>query len=247
MGGVRGGETLGSPIAMSIENRDYASWTDRMSRRRWATHARAAHPPSPGTRGPRGGAEARPPRPARRLERASARETAARTAAGAVARKLLSALGIDVFAHVVAIGTGRGASPSSIRVPPRARARVRASLARTPRRVAHERGDPRGGAPWRHARGVFEVVATGVPAGLGSHAQWDRKLDGRLAQALMSIPAIKAVEVGEGFAAARRAGSEVHDAIGYDHEGRRFTRPTNRAGGSKGGSRTASRSSAARS
>ena len=94
-------------------------------------------------------------------------------------------------------------------------------------REAAHRGDTLGG--------VFEVVATGVPAGLGSHAQWDRKLDGRLAQALMSIPAIKAVEVGEGFAAARRAGSEVHDAIGYDHEGRRFTRPTNRAGGVEGG------------
>ncbi len=170
------------------------------------------------------------------LERASARETAARTAAGAVARKLLSALGIDVFAHVLAIGPVEAPPPTADLATLRERARAselacadagaESRMKEAIREAAH-RGDTLGG--------VFEVVATGVPAGLGSHAQWDRKLDGRLAQALMSIPAIKAVEVGEGFAAARRAGSEVHDAIGYDHEGRRFTRPTNRAGGVEGG------------
>jgi chorismate synthase len=171
------------------------------------------------------------------LERASARETAARTAVGAVCRKLLRVAGIDVFAHVVSIGPV-DVPPSSSAPPEELRARSRASdLAcadaeaearmKVAIRDAAHAGDTLGG--------VFEVMATGVLPGLGSHVQWDRKLDGRLAQALMSIQAIKGVEIGLGFLAARSPGSGVHDPIHYDAAARRFGRPTNRAGGLEGG------------
>jgi chorismate synthase len=155
---------------------------------------------------------------------------------GAVSRKLLAAVGVDVFAHVVAIGPVE--TPALDLLPDEARARSHASdlacvdasaeaAMRTAIRDAAHAGDTLGG--------VFEVVATGVPPGLGSHVQWDRKLDGRLAQALMSIQAIKGVEIGAGFGAARTRGSGVHDPIHYDIAARRFTRPSNRAGGLEGG------------
>jgi chorismate synthase len=174
------------------------------------------------------------------LERASARETAARTAVGAVARKLLASVGVEVFAHVVALGPveapsfmGRDPHPLTAEArasdlacaDPQAEAAMRQAIDEA---AAH--GDTLGG--------VFEVVATGVPVGLGSHVQWDRRLDGRLAQALMSIPAIKAVQVGDGIASARRPGSQVHDPIAYDADRRGFTRSTNRAGGVEGGMST---------
>jgi chorismate synthase len=171
------------------------------------------------------------------LERASARETASRTAVGAVCRKLLGGVGIDVFAHVVAIGpveatVSPGTPPHELRERARASDLACADPASEPRmkdaiREAAHAGDTLGG--------VFEVVATGVMPGLGSHVQWDRKLDGRLAQALMCIQAMKGVEIGAGFGAARSRGSEVHDAIHYDAQARRFVRPTNRAGGLEGG------------
>jgi chorismate synthase len=170
------------------------------------------------------------------LERASARETAARTAVGAVARKLLAAIGIDVFAHVRSIGDVEAAATDEPL--PAVRDRARASDLACPDAAAEARmkeaihtashaGDTLGG--------IFEVVATGVPAGLGSHVHWDRKLDGRLAQALASIQAIKAVEIGDGWAAARSSGSHVHDPIHYDAAARAFVRPTNHAGGVEGG------------
>jgi len=236
-GGVRGGETLGSPIAMVIENRDHASWLGRMGA------APFAEVPEPLTRARPGHADLAGGLKADRrdlrdvLERASARETAARVAVGGVCRKLLGALGVEVFAHVVAIGQVSAAVDPALPLA-EVRARARASdlacadaeaaeaMRAAIRETAH-RGDTLGG--------VFEVVATGVPAGLGSHVQWDRKLDGRLAQALMSIQAIKGVEIGLGFDAARRPGSEVHDPIGYDEAQRAFVRPSNRAGGMEGG------------
>jgi chorismate synthase len=170
------------------------------------------------------------------LERASARETASRTAVGAVCRTLLRAVGIDVFAHVVAIGPVEARAldlpPVELRdrsrasdlscADPEAEARMKEAI-----HQASHAGDTLGG--------VFEVVASGVMPGLGSHVQWDRKLDGRLAQSLMSIQAIKGVEIGLGFGCARVRGSEVHDAIHYDPQARRFVRPTNRAGGLEGG------------
>jgi len=236
VGGVRGGQTLGSPIALSIANRDHANWLDRMSPGPLPSPPEALTRPRPGHADLAGGLKHDRHDLRDVLERASARETAARTAVGAVCRKLLGAAGVEVFAHVVAIGP--------VEVPPldlppeELRARSRASdLAcghagseermKTAIRDAAHAGDTLGG--------VFEVVATGVPPGLGSHVHWDRKLDGRLAQALMSIQAIKGVEIGAGMAVARTPGSGVHDPIHYDAPARRFTRPTNRAGGLEGG------------
>jgi chorismate synthase len=237
VGGVRGGETLGSPIAMSITNRDHANWLDRMSPAPLPAPAEPLSRPRPGHADLAGGLKFDRHDLRDVLERASARETASRTAVGAVCRKLLAATGIDVYAHVVAIGDVQtppalDGSPEEIRERARtsdlacADATSEARMKDAIRAAAHA-GDTLGG--------VFEVVATGVMPGLGSHVQWDRKLDGRLAQALMSIQAIKGVEIGLGFGAARTRGSEVHDPIAYDALARRFTRPTNRAGGLEGG------------
>jgi chorismate synthase len=236
VGGVRGGETLGSPIAMSITNRDHANWLDRMSPALLPAPAEPLSRPRPGHADLAGGLKFDRHDLRDVLERASARETASRTAVGAVCRKLLGATGIDVYAHVVAIGDVQtpplDGSPEEIRERARASDLACADAASEARmkdaiRAAAHAGDTLGG--------VFEVVATGAMAGLGSHIQWDRKLDGRLAQALMSVQAIKGVEIGLGFGAARTRGSEVHDPIHYDARARRFTRPTNRAGGLEGG------------
>lgn len=236
-GGVRAGETLGGPIAMSIVNRDHGNWLDRMSPGPLPSVPEALTRPRPGHADLAGGLKYDRHDLRDILERASARETASRTAVGAVCRKLLDAVGIEVFAHVVAIGPAE-VDPESDLSAVELRARARASdlacadasaearMKEAIRDAAHA-GDTLGG--------VFEVVAMGVMPGLGSHVQWDRKLDGRLAQAFMSIQAIKGVEIGLGFGAARVRGSEVHDPIHYDAVGRRFERPTNRAGGLEGG------------
>ncbi len=234
--GVRGGETLGSPIALVIANRDHANWAGRMGPDLFATTPEALTRPRPGHADLAGGLKYDRHDLRDILERASARETAARVAVGAVCRKLLAELGIDIFAHVVAIGP-ISVTPSELPLA-ELRARARASdlacaddaaeiLMRAAILETAHAGDTLGG--------TFEVVATGVPPGLGSHVQWDRKLDGVLAQALMSIHAIKAVEIGIGFEVSRRRGSEVHDPIEYDAATRTFTRPTNRAGGLEGG------------
>ena len=236
VGGVRDGRTLGSPIAIEIPNRDHESWTDRMSPGPLPAPAEPLLRPRPGHADLAGGLkyDRRDLRDV--LERASARETAARTALGAIARRLLRELSIEVFAHVVRIGTveaqvddtnldklrERARSSDLSCADPDAEARMRDAI----RDAAHG-GDTLGG--------VFEVLAIGVPPGLGSHVMWDRKLDGRLAQALMSIQAIKGVELGDGFAASARRGSLVHDPITYDERLRTFLRPTNHAGGLEGG------------
>jgi chorismate synthase len=244
LSGVRGGETMGGPIAMMIENRDWPNWEHTM-------HAGAAVPAE--ARGAKRSAVTRP-RPGHAdlagvakygrsdirdiLERASARETASRVAAGAVARQLLTRAGVGLTSHVWAIGEAR--LPAGTVVPFE---RAAALAADSPLRcvdenverqmiaeidTAREQGDTRGGA--------FEMIARNVPIGLGSYIQWDRKLDGRLAQALMSIPAIKAVGIGLGPEAAYRPGSRVHDEIVPD-AGRvpPLGRPTNNAGGLEGG------------
>lgn len=234
--GVRGGATLGSPIALRIANRDHASWAGRMGAEPFAATPEPLTRPRPGHADLAGGLKYDRHDLRDVLERASARETAARVAIGAVCRKLLAALGVEVFAHVVSIGpvqaATQGLAPTFLRDRARASdlACADADAERAMRDAIHEAshaGDTLGG--------VFEVVATGVVPGLGSHVHWDRKLDGRLAQALMSIHAIKAVEIGLGQESARRRGSEVHDPIGYDREARAFTRPSNRAGGLEGG------------
>ncbi|MBK8252526.1 MAG: chorismate synthase [Polyangiaceae bacterium] len=234
--GVRGGETLGSPIAMVIQNRDHERWTAHMSAAPFEIAPNPMTRPRPGHADLAGAIkyDRRDMRDV--LERASARETAARVAAGAVCKKLLSLLGIDVFAHVLAIGAAH--VPRTELPLAEIRTRSRASdLAcfdaeaeeqmREQIRLAAHAGDSVGG--------LFEVIATGVPPGLGSHVSWDRKLDGRIAQALMSIQAIKGVELGPAFEVSRRNGSAAHDPIHYNDDTRSFTRPTNWAGGLEGG------------
>jgi chorismate synthase len=246
MSGVRAGETIGSPIAMMIENRDWANWQYTM---------RVTEEPPPDAGGARRAPVTRP-RPGHAdlagaakygrtdvrdiLERASARETAARVAAGAIARQLLAHLGVRLTSHVFTIGSA-GLSPGTAvtfaaadALPDDSPVRcVDADIAQQMIAgidAAREAGDTLGGA--------FEVIATGVPVGLGSYVQWDRKLDGRLAQALMSIPAIKAVGVGLGPEVALRPGSRVHDEILPDPSGVHPTgvsRPSNNAGGLEGG------------
>ncbi|NOU28565.1 MAG: chorismate synthase [Polyangiaceae bacterium] len=235
LGGVRDGETLGSPIVMAVSNRDYANWVDRMSPEPLPSPPEALTRPRPGHADLAGGLKYDRRDLRDILERASARETACRTAVGAVCRRLLLELGVEVFAHVLRIGDvvahieadyaqvrDRARASDLACADAGAEARMREAI-----HAASHDGDTLGG--------VVEVVALGLPPGLGSHVQWDRKLDGRLAQALMSIPAIKGVEIGDGFAAATRRGSTVHDPIGYDAKSGRFTRPSNHAGGLEGG------------
>jgi chorismate synthase len=244
-GGIRHGRTLGSPVAIRVGNTEWPKWETVMSpdpvpaaelagvaRNAPLTRPRPGHADLAGMQ-KYGHDDARPV-----LERASARETAARVALGEVARQfLVQAFGIEVLSHVVAIGTV--AAPASARPEPGDRARVdadpvrcldsRASAAMQEEiDAARKDGDTLGG--------VVEVLGYGLPPGLGSHVHWDRRLDGRLAAALMSIQAIKGVEVGDGFATARRRGSQAHDEIEPAAGGIR--RRTNRAGGIEGGMST---------
>ena len=234
--GVRGGETLGSPITLVVENRDHANWLDRMSPAPMATTPEALTRPRPGHADLAGGQKYDRRDLRDILERASARETAARVAVGGLCRRLLEELGVQVFAHVVAIGgvEARVAELSVEELRSRALAsdlacadaQAEAAMKEAIKAASHA-GDTLGG--------VFEVIATGLVPGLGSHVQWDRKLDGRLAQALMSIQAIKGVEMGDGFATAARRGSQVHDPIHYDGDSHTFGRSSNHAGGLEGG------------
>jgi chorismate synthase len=246
LSGVRAGETLGSPLAMLIPNRDWANWEDVMAheavsdsgelRRRRVARPRPGHADLSGVL-KYDRLDARDI-----LERASARETAARVAAGAVARRLLEEFGIEIGSHVVSLGGIMASVPDPLPSPINAAADqslVRCldahASARMVTRVdeAKAAGDTLGGE--------VEVVATGAPVGLGSHVSWDRKLDGRLAGMLMAIPAIKAVEIGLGVSAARRPGSDVHDPITRDEHAPAgdarggFRRTSNRAGGLEGG------------
>jgi chorismate synthase len=245
LAGVRAGQTLGSPVAMLVRNRDWENWEDVMAaeategpRRRQLTRPRPGHADLVGVL-KYDRADARDI-----LERASARETVARVAAGAVARRLLDEFGVEVGSHVVSLGGVRCAPPAALPAPlnpaadaspvrvldPAAEAEIVARID-----AAKRAGDTLGGE--------IEVVARGLPLGLGSHVSWDRKLDGRLAGQLMSIPAVKGVEIGLGVEAARRPGSAVHDPIdaaagdGPDPRGG-FRRRTNNAGGLEGGMTT---------
>ncbi|MCL6637046.1 MAG: chorismate synthase [Alicyclobacillus sp.] len=233
--GIRFGETLGSPITLRIANRDWVHWTERMSI--WdepPANLKRVTRPRPGHADLGGAIKYQHEDIRNILERASARNTATLVAAGALARQLLRHFGIEVASHVVEIGGIRAqqwtndwsawvqaAESSPVRTADaQAEAQMMAKIDE-----AKERGDTLGG--------VFEVVVRGCPVGLGSHVHPDRKLDGRLAQAIMSIQAIKGVEIGLGFEAARRWGSQVHDPIHYENG--RYTRPSNGAGGLEGG------------
>jgi len=243
LSGVRFGVTLGSPIALLIRNRDFASWTTRMQVAPGGPDPRPVTVPRPGHADLAGGLKYGHAGDLRNvLERASARETAIRVALGGVARVFLRDLGIQVGSWVRSIGQAQSHAPEQMAAKMwREDAEGLALLAdQTETRALDEESSRRLMDAIDDARkrrdtvgGVLEVVATGVPVGLGSHVQWDRKLDGRLAQALMSMPAIKAVEIGEGWEAARRFGSEVHDPIVIS--GGELRRSSNRAGGLEGG------------
>lgn len=236
--GVRGGETLGGPICLRVPNKDFANWDGRMGPDPFDALPDAVTQARPGHADLAGGIKYARHDLRDILERASARETTMRVAVGGVCKVLLRALGVEIFAHVQSVGTVQSKTDGLSWKEIEARAgandlRVADSSAYEPMREAihatSHLGDTLGG--------IFEVVALGLPIGLGSHVQWDRKLDGRLAQALMSIQAIKGVEIGLGFEAARLRGSLVHDPITYQpgEEGGAFARPRNGAGGLEGG------------
>jgi len=238
--GVRHSQTIGSPIAILIRNRDWQNWNEALpvencegaeERKKPLTRPRPGHADL-------AGAIKFNFRDARYvLERASARETTARVAAGALAKTFLGQLGIQVLSHVVAVGSvglGRTAAWEELvalsqrtevvlgSVDPEVEQRMKEVVDE-----AYRTGDTIGG--------IFEVVAHNVPPGLGSHSAWDTRLDGRLAQAVVSIQAVKGVEIGQALEAAASFGSRVQDTIHYDRERRQFTRGSNRAGGVEGG------------
>ncbi len=237
--GVRHGKTIGAPVALRIENRDWANWEKILPVE--------ASEDDPGTK------KLVAPRPGHAdlagalkfnyhdaryiLERASARETAARVAAGAFAKLFLRELGTEIASHTVRVGHVRLDRPAAweeirgisanLESPLRCVDAATQEKMKTEVDAALKAGDTVGG--------IFEVVAHQVPVGLGTHAQWDEKLDGKLAQAVMSIQAVKGVEIGAGVTAAGSYGSEVQDEISYDKAARRFRRSSNRAGGLEGG------------
>jgi len=247
LSGVRHGASIGSPISLTIGNRDWKNWEDALPVAAGDSEKhKAVESPRPGHADLAGALKYNFPEARYVLERASARESAARVAVGAVAKLLLRELGIEVLSHVLAVG---GARVPDAEIPwdeikalgdreeillnctdSEAEARMKEEVDK-----ALKTGDSVGG--------VFEVVARGVPPGLGTYANWDERLDALLAAAVMSLQAVKAVEIGSGIAAAASPGSAVHDAIGYDaraaSDGRGsytgFTRRTNHAGGIEGG------------
>jgi len=237
-GGVRDGETLGSPVALWIENRDWANWQgtmDPLAVDPEAAARRRLHAPRPGHADLAGGEKYLRRDLRDILERASARETAARVAAGAFAKMLLAALGVEIRSGVRSLG------PLGADRPVPTWEQLLAVDDSSPLRAVHRDLEPQMVALVDDAKargetlgGAVTVIAHGVPAGWGSHVAWDAKLDGRLAQALMSIPAIKAVEIGAGLAAAGGFGSAAHDAIGLSSDGG-LRRASNRAGGLEGG------------
>lgn len=240
LAGVRHGRTIGAPIAIRIENRDWKTWEKALpvedtdgaedAQRRLTS-------PRPGHADLAGALKFNFHDARYVLERASARETAARTAAGAMAKLLLREFGISVLSHVMAVGHAKVERDIPWNEIERICANLESPLRCADREVelqmkaevdqALRAGDSVGG--------IFEVVAHAVPPGLGSHAQWDEKLDGRLARAIMSIQAVKGVEIGTGIRNATSYGSEVQDEIRYDDQSKRFERSSNRAGGIEGG------------
>jgi chorismate synthase len=238
--GVRRGVTIGAPIAMRIENRDWANWEKILPVEASAIPAseeRRLVAPRPGHADLAGSQKFNFHDARYVLERASARETAARVAAGALAKLLLRELGTEIASHTVQVGhvrLERSASWDEIRavaadidsplrcVDPAVQVKMKAEVD-----AANKASDTVGG--------IFEVVVHNVPVGLGSHAQWDEKLDGRLAQAIMSIQAVKGMEIGAGVSAAGSYGSEVQDEISYERAAKKFRRSSNRAGGLEGG------------
>ena len=237
-GGVRHGRTLGGPIALWVVNRDFANWEERMNPWPVEAEVQEVHLPRPGHADLVGTQKYGVSDVRNILERASARETAARVAGGAIAKAFLARLGVQVFSHVIQItsvtaprrgdltpGDFAGVDESPVRcLDPEASRAMVAEIDRL-RRANESLG------------GVFEVRVFGLVPGLGSHVSWEERLDGRLGQAVLSIQAIKAVSIGDGFEVAGVPGSQAHDEIFYDEE-HAFHRHTNRAGGVEGGMST---------
>jgi chorismate synthase len=238
-GGVRHGRTLGGPIALQVENRDFANWEERMSPWPVEEAVPEVHLPRPGHADLVGTWKYRLSDVRNVLERASARETAARVAGGAVAKAFLAALGVQVRSHVVQLGAIRaaareqplvlddfeGVDDDPVRCLDSEASRAMVEHINAQRKANESLG------------GVFEVVAFGATPGLGSYTSWEQRLDGRLAGALCSIQAVKGVALGDAFDVAGRPGSQAHDEIFYSDE-RGFYRETNRAGGLEGGMTT---------
>ncbi len=240
LSGIRHGQTIGAPIALRIENRDWKNWETALPVEDVDGGEDARRPltaPRPGHADLAGALKFNLHDARYVLERASARETAARVAAGALAKQFLQTFGIEVLSHTIAAGKIKLEREISweeivsvcgdLESPLRCADSATQEKMKSEVDVALRKGDSVGG--------IFEVVAHNVPPGLGSHAQWDEKLDARIAQALMSVQAVKAVELGAGVAAATSYGSEVQDEIGYDSAAHKFTRVSNRAGGLEGG------------
>jgi chorismate synthase len=239
LSGVRHGITLGSPLALMVENKDWANWDEVMAvepKELAPEKSRLVKRPRPGHADLAGGLkyDARDLRNV--LERASARETAARVACGAIAKQLLQQFGIEIRSHVIQLG-GIPEQPLELTFD-----QVSSIPDDSPLRCADANAQQRmiqlideTKAAGDTLGGIFEVIARGAPPGLGSHTAWDLKLDGRLAQAIMSIPAVKAVSIGAGIEASSLPGSKVHDEIGYSEDAKEFVRDTNRAGGLEGG------------
>jgi chorismate synthase len=238
--GVRHSHTIGAPVAIIIRNADWTNWTEILPVEDIAGGEDKKKPltrPRPGHADLAGGIKYNFHDARYILERASARETAARVAVGALAKALLGEFGIRVLSHVIAVGTVRLERAATwdelVSLSQRDEVLLGCVDAETELRMkavvdeAYRTGDTIGG--------VFEVVARGLPIGLGSHVSWDTRLDGRLAQAIVSMQAVKGVEVGYAAEGAAAFGSKVQDTIHYDKEGRRFTRGANRAGGLEGG------------
>jgi chorismate synthase len=238
-GGVRHGRTLGSPVALRVDNRDYANWEERMNPWPVGEETEEVHLPRPGHADLVGTQKYKQSDVRNILERASARETAARVAGGGLCKAFLRALGVSVFSHVVQI--------ASVHVPARERpltaedfaqvdsSPVRCLDADASKAMVREIDDLRRAN--ESLGGVFEVHAFGLVPGLGSHVSWEERLDGRLAGAICSIQAIKGVAIGDGFGVAGLPGSEAHDEIFFSRE-RGYYRDTNRAGGLEGGMTT---------
>ena len=240
LSGVRRSKTTGAPIAILIVNKDWTNWQDALpveEQVETPEKYRSLNPPRPGHADLAGCLKYNFHEARYVLERASARESAARVAAGGLAKLLLAQFGIEVLSHVIAVGSVHSRmdatweqiqavcakdNPLFRCVDGEAELRMKAAVDEILRT-----GDTLGG--------IFEVIAHGVPAGVGTHANWDERLDGLLAQAVMSLQAVKAVEIGTGIESAVSLGSTVHDPIDYDREGHRFTRPVNHAGGLEGG------------
>jgi chorismate synthase len=238
--GVRHSQTIGSPIAMVIRNRDWQNWTETLPVESADDSEGKKKPvlrPRPGHADLAGALKYNFGDARYILERASARETTARVAAGALAKIFLAQFGMDILSHVVAIGTIRLDRPAAWDEVAALNAKEEILLGCVDGAIeqkmkeavdeAYRTGDTLGG--------VFEVIAHNVPPGLGSHVCWDLRLDGRLAQAMVSIQAVKGIEIGDAIEAAASFGSRVQDTIHYDREARRFARGSNHAGGIEGG------------